>query len=131
RNLVPGLLATGSSRPPRRLVRREIGPLLGVAGFLGVRRAARVDPDSRKAALGDAQRQCSFLIVTAPDRQRAAGWDFFDQSFAQELADHLVGSAAARWSTSRLSRPPRSTTSSSRASSRPAAASMPRDPASA
>src|SRR6266446_6733988 len=47
RNIVPGLLATGSSHPPRRLVRREIGTSLGVAGFLGLRRrAALVDPDS-------------------------------------------------------------------------------------
>jgi hypothetical protein len=70
-------------------------PCFGVAGFLGLwRRAALVDPDGRKPAFGDAQRECSFLIVTAPDRQRAAGGDFFDQSFGQEFADYLVGGAA-------------------------------------
>jgi hypothetical protein len=50
--------------------------------------------DGRKPARGDAQRECSFLIVTPPDRQRATGGDFFDQSFAQEPADHPVGGTA-------------------------------------
>jgi len=69
--------------------------LLGVPGFLGLRRrSALVDLDGRKPTLGDAQRACSFLLVRAPDRQSAAGGDFFDQSFAQELADHFVGGTA-------------------------------------
>ena len=33
-------------------------------------------------------------VVAAPDRQRAAGLDFFDQSFTQEFTDHIVGGAA-------------------------------------
>jgi len=63
------LLAT-SSGPPGRLARCGIGPLLGFARFLSLRqRAALVDLDGRKAALGDAQREWSFVFVTAPDRQ--------------------------------------------------------------
>ena len=49
--------------------------------------------DGRKPALGDAEREGSVRIVTAPDRQRAAYWDLFDQSLGQELADHLVRGA--------------------------------------
>ena len=53
-----------------------------------------IDPDGRKAARGDAQRERSFALVTVPDRQCAAGWDFFDQALGQEGADHSVGGAA-------------------------------------
>ena len=56
--------------------------------------AALSDPDGRKAARGDAQRERSFALVTVPDRQCAAGWDFCDQALGQEGADHSVGGAA-------------------------------------
>jgi hypothetical protein len=60
--------------------------LLGIAWFLGLRRrTAFVEPDNGKATRGDVQRQCSFLIVTAPDRQRAARGDFFDQPSLRSL----------------------------------------------
>src|SRR6266702_6087459 len=95
RSLVPGLLSTRSSDPMRRLVGCEIGPLLGVAGSLGLQQCvALVNPDGRKAPFGDTQRERSMGVVAAPDRQRAAGLDFFDQSFTQEFTDHIVGGAA-------------------------------------
>jgi hypothetical protein len=69
--------------------------LLGFGRFLSLRqRAALVDLDGRKAASGDAQRERPILLVTAPDRQRAARLDFFGQSIGQEFADHFVGGAA-------------------------------------
>jgi len=69
--------------------------LLGLAGVVGLRQpAAPVGLDGGKAALGDAQRQWSFVLVTAPDRQRANCLDLFDQSVGQELADDPSGGAA-------------------------------------
>jgi hypothetical protein len=49
----------------------QVGPIVAAAGGFAVprQRASLVDLDGRKAALGDAQRECSFVIVTAP-RQR-------------------------------------------------------------
>ena len=46
-----------------------------------------------QARAGDAQRERSVLLVTAPDRQRAARRDFFDQALGQEFADHFGGGA--------------------------------------
>ena len=69
--------------------------MLAFPGLLALRqRATLADPDGRKAALSDAQRKRSLVIVAAPDRQRAARLDFFDQSFGQEFVDHLLGGAA-------------------------------------
>jgi hypothetical protein len=76
RSLVPRLLARGSS-PPGWLVDSRIALFAGFAGWRG--------------PLGDAQRERSLCLVTAPDRQGATGGDFFNQSVAQEFADRLFG----------------------------------------
>ena len=69
-------------------------PFARRCGFLGLqKRAVLIDPDGRKPAPGDAQRDRSVLLVTAPDRQRAARRDFFDQALGQEFADHFGGGA--------------------------------------
>ena len=89
--------ATRRSGPAGRLVACRIGPSPGAVAILNLQQCAALsDPDGRKAARGDAQRERSFALVTVPDRQCAAGWDFFDQALGQEGADHSVGGAPLR-----------------------------------
>ena len=81
--------------------------MLGVAGSHGLQRCvALVNPDGRKAPFGDTQRERPLGVVAAPDRQRAAGVDFFHQSFTQEFTDHIVGGAALQVGRHRPENPP-------------------------
>jgi hypothetical protein len=76
-------------------VQRPIGDEFGVVGVALPFRDASLHADRREAVWGDAERQRTLVIVTPPDRQRAAGGDFFDKPVAHELAGGLLGGAVA------------------------------------
>ena len=85
------LRLAASTRREGRLGARSLGLVRLLSLPLG---NARLNADRRKAVRRDAERQRTPVIVTPPYRQRAAGGDFFDQAFAQELADGFLGGAA-------------------------------------
>src|SRR5215467_12697579 len=50
--------------------------------------------DRSEAKLRDPQRECSLIVVTAPGRQVALCWNFFNQVLTQQFAEHLLSRAA-------------------------------------